>query len=334
VHSSPFYIHTHARTSLCMFCLSVCYRKEHDPLNLHLIKSENNSCSTTQNNTHSEEELRLASILSSTTIITMAIPFIVTNNSLLLSLVLLPTLTNNLYLVSKFKQQRINRHLTYTDFTYKTNLGFNTDSSQKYKLHCLPKHRHIKDTLLLLSKLFHPFLCQTLSIVSPLHHNRLITTRSSSRMTHDIIETNRRNNITPSSKPILITLTTKQSIFNNNDNNNNNYNYNYSSNNYFKNKIATTKLPSRASTPIRFQTTITTADISAASVSMALPEAIHSSNENYVPIFLRNILLYGNYFLITGYDFKYCRSRRHVFFNKQVDWREIFKKYVTTWDVS
>jgi hypothetical protein len=42
-------------------------------------------------------------------------------------------------------------------------------------------------------------------------------------------------------------------------------------------------LPSRASTPIRFQTTITTADISATSISMALPEAIHSSNENYVP---------------------------------------------------
>jgi len=232
----------------------------------------------------------------------MAIPFIVTNNSFLLSLVLLPTLTNNSYLVSKFKQQRINRHLTYTDLTYKTNLGFNTDSSQKFKLHSLPKHRHIKDNLLRLSKLFHLFLCQTLSFVSPLHYNRLTTTRSSSRMTHDILETNRRNNITPSSKTVLITLTIKQSIFNNNNNNNNNnYNYNYSSNNYFKNKTATTKLPSRASTPIRFQTTIT-ADISAASVSMALPEASHSSNENYVPILLSNILLYGNYFLITGYD--------------------------------
>ena len=325
MHSSPFCIHTHARTSLCMFCLSVCYRKEHDPLNLHLIKSENNSCSTTQNNIHSEEELRLASILSSTTIITMAMPFIVTNNSFLLSLILLLTLTNNLYLVSKFKQQRINRHLTYTDLTYKTNLGFNTDSSQKFKIHSLPKHRHIKDTLLRLSKLFHPFLCQTLSIVSPLHHNRLTTTRSSNRKTHDIIETNRRNNITPSSKPILITLTVKQSIFNSSSNNNNNYNYNYSSNNYFKNKTATTKLPSRASTPVRFQTTTTTADISVASVSMALLEASHSSNKNYVPIPLRNILLYGNYFLIRGYDFKNYMSRRHVFLNNQVDWREGLK---------
>ena len=58
---------------------------------------------------------------------------------------------------------------------------------------------------------------------------------------------------------------------------------------------------------------------------MALPEASHSSNKNYVPILLRNILLYGNYFLITGYDFKNYISRRHVFLNNQVDWREGLK---------
>ena len=66
---------------------------------------------------------------------------------------------------------------------------------------------------------------------------------------------------------------------------------------------------------------------------MVLPEAIRSSNKNYVLILLRNILLYGNYFLITGYDLKYYMSRRHVFFNNQIDWRKRLE-YDTTWNES
>jgi hypothetical protein len=72
-----------------------------------------------------------------------------------------------------------------------------------------------------------------------------------------------------------------------------------------KNTTAGTVLPTRASTPIIFQTVTTMADLSAALASMALLAASHSFSTNDVAMSYTILSLsYKNGFLITDDGFK------------------------------